>query len=151
MKIIHCEEWWFDSMPYVTTKTPPTSVALCQGGTRVCMPCWYHALSRSLNKHPEQGKSWSSAFANHKTLINMVKIFVYVLTYYYLTTRSSITLHCTAPHLPTLLLGSAAVVLCFLQKHDHSVSLTGSSVYLCVYVMNMKHTLINAIFAMESP
>ena len=149
MKIIHFEEWWFDSMPYITTKTPPTFVALCQWRTRVCMPCWHHGLSRPLNKHPEQGKSWSSASVNPSTLINVVKIFVYVLTHF-LTTRSSITVHWTAPHLPTLLLGSAAVVLCVMQKHDHPVSLTGSSVYL-LYVMNMKHTLKNAIFAMKSP
>jgi len=50
MKIIHCEKWWLDSICCFTTKTPSTYVALCQWGTRLCMPCWCHALSHSHNK-----------------------------------------------------------------------------------------------------
>jgi len=69
-------------------------------------------------------------------IIRMVKMFVYVLTHYFLTTRSSNTVHCTTPHSPTLLWGAAAVVLCVAQKRGHHVNLTGFSVHL-LYVMNM--------------
>jgi hypothetical protein len=33
MKIIHFEEWWFDAIPYFSTQSPTTSIALCQLGT----------------------------------------------------------------------------------------------------------------------
>jgi hypothetical protein len=50
VKITQYEEWGFDSIPYFSTKSPPTSMVLCSGGTSVGMLCQYHALSCSCSQ-----------------------------------------------------------------------------------------------------
>jgi hypothetical protein len=52
MKITHYEEWWFDSIPYFTTKSQPTLRPCANNKCNkeqvcVCMPCRYQALSSS--------------------------------------------------------------------------------------------------------
>jgi len=63
MKIANYYECCFESMLNFSTKSPSTSTALRRLGTRLCMPCQYHALS-CLRSQVLNGRITSSSVIN---------------------------------------------------------------------------------------